>query len=64
MTRNLPRRMWVNQPSSHQPLHRLHGTNVLAVEENDSYRIYFLEGAVVSQTAPKEALSRGWLTGR
>lgn len=58
--KNLPRRMWVNQPSTHQPLHRLHGTNVLAVEYAGAYRIYFLAGPVISQVAPKEALSPGW----
>ena len=62
MTRNRPQRMWVNQPSTLQPLHHLHGVNVLAVEENDScMEIYFLKGPVVSQVAPKEALSPGWL---
>jgi hypothetical protein len=28
------RRMWINQPSTSQPLHHLHGTNVLAVEDD------------------------------
>ena len=26
-------RMWINQPSTLQPLHHLHGTNVLAIPE-------------------------------
>jgi hypothetical protein len=52
--------MWVNQPSTLQPLHKLHGTNVLAVAEGNDWRIYFLNGAVVSQDAPKNSLANGW----
>ena len=58
-----PSQMWVNQPSTLQPLHHLHGTNVLAVHEyGDIWRIYFLSGDVPSQRAPRAALSRGWTT--
>jgi putative component of toxin-antitoxin plasmid stabilization module len=53
-------RMWINQPSTSHPLHHLHGVNVLAIEEGDAYRIYFLSGAVVSQVATKSSLSKGW----
>ena len=43
-------RRWINQPSSSQPLHHLHGTNVLAEHEyDDTYRIYFLSGPAISQ---------------
>lgn len=55
------KRMWVDQPSTSQPLHHLDGTNVLAVPEGDGWRIYFLSGEVVSQVAPKLSLSRGWV---
>lgn len=55
-------RMWVNQPSTLQPLHHLHGTNVLAATDyGDTYRIFFLSGDVISQQAPRNALSAGWL---
>jgi len=55
------RRMWINQPSTSQPLHHLHGMNVLAVPEGQhDYRIYFLTGEVISQMAPCESLSKGW----
>lgn len=54
------RRMWVNQPSNLQLLHHLHGTNVLAIEEGDGWRIYFLDGAVISQQAERSSLSDGW----
>lgn len=54
-------RMWINQPSTLQPLHSLHGTNVLAHPDTDAcYRVYFLSGDVVSQQVPREALSLGW----
>lgn len=55
-------RMWINQPSKLQPLHHLHGINVLAHPDTDDvHRVYFLSGDVVSQRVPKEALSRGWV---
>lgn len=56
------RRMWVNQPSTAQPLHALHGVNVLAHREPNSemWRIYFLSGDVVSQQCNPLALSPGW----
>lgn len=58
---NFPVRMWINQPSTLQPLHHLHGINVLAVHEyDDTYRIYFLSGPIVSQQVFASALSPGW----
>jgi len=60
MGRGLPKRMWVNQPSTLQPLHDLHGTNVLAIPEREGYRIYFLAGPVISQEASTLCLSDGW----
>jgi hypothetical protein len=54
-------RMWVNQPSSLQQFHNLHGTNVLAVEECvGTMRVYFLSGDIVSQQMPASALSLDW----
>lgn len=60
------KRMWINQPSTLQPLHKLNGINVLAdTQDNEhsgkSIRIYFLNGEVVSQLAPKLSLSPGWI---
>lgn len=55
------KRMWINQPSKAQPLHHLHGTNVLAVlEYTGTYRIYFLSGNIISQQASSLSLSKGW----
>lgn len=56
-----PERMWINQPSSLQIYHPLHGTNVLAYREyDDTYRVYFLSGPVISQQVTGDALSKGW----
>lgn len=55
------KRMWINQPSTLQPLHKLHGTNVLAKPETDKVHIaYFLSGPRISQQVPNECLSAGW----
>jgi hypothetical protein len=57
------KRMWINQPSTLQPLHSLHGTCVLAAPTSDSFEattVYFLSGDVVSMAAPKLSLSDGW----
>ncbi len=53
------KRVWINQPSAHQPLHRYHATNVL-VDIKD-YTIYFTSGDVISMMVPKNVLSEGWL---
>ncbi|WP_455233396.1 hypothetical protein [Geopseudomonas aromaticivorans] len=56
-----PKRMWVNQPSTLQPDHHLHGTLVLAVPYTDrTMDAYFLEGDVSSAVLLKESLSDGW----
>lgn len=54
-------RMWINQPSTLQDHHKLHGTNVLATHETgDLWRVYFLSGSVVSMVMNLRCLSRGW----
>lgn len=54
-------RMWINQPSTLQPLHHLHGTLVLAEQDTfQTHKVYFLSGAVISQQVPNTALSKGW----
>lgn len=56
------RRMWINQPSTFQPLHKLHGVLVLAAHESNTLaRAYFIEGDVISQQIPWTSLSEGWL---
>ena len=55
------KRMWINQPSTLQPLHHLHGTNVLAHHAYDhTYVIYFLSGKTVSMHVLRMVLSEGW----
>ena len=55
-------RMWINQPSSLQPFHELHGTNVLAAHETGNVmRVWFLAGETVSQQLPLTVLSEGWV---
>ena len=62
MTTNL-KRMWINQPSSKQPFHELHGSRVLVVHDSSSTaRIFFVDGAVESQDIDPLALSDGWPT--
>jgi hypothetical protein len=54
-------RMWINQPSTLQPLHARHGTNVLAQPyDGDRVEVFFLSGEVVSLITSKETLSPGW----
>jgi hypothetical protein len=60
---NIMKRMWINQPSTLQPMHDLHGVNVLASVQpytENTVIIYFLSGDIVSQVALKNCLSEGW----
>ena len=57
----LMKRMWINQPSTLQQHHDLHGRNVLAqMDGPNCYRVYFLSGPVVSMRLLKGCLSEGW----
>ena len=57
----IPFRVWVNQPSTLQTYHHLSGQNFLAIHEyDDTFRIYFLSGPVISQQISRLALSEGW----
>jgi hypothetical protein len=53
-------RMWINQPSELQRLHKYHGMNVLVLKEFGEFRAYFLSGPIISMQVPKECLSPGW----
>lgn len=56
------KRMWINQPSTLQPDHKLDGTNVLAEESDGEFTdIWFLSGPVVSQRIARSSLSLGWV---
>ncbi len=57
----LPFRAWINQPSTLQPYHSLHGKRVIALHEyDDTYIVYFLSGDTESQQIARLALSLGW----
>jgi hypothetical protein len=53
-------RVWINQPSTSQKHHALHGTRVLYSSMDK--RVWFLEGSVVSQEIDPSVLSKGWPT--
>lgn len=62
--KKVPRYMWVNQPSTSQPEHALHGTNVLAYHEyGRTWQVFFLDRPVSRQMLG-ECLSPGWNKGR
>lgn len=55
------KRMWINQPSTLQPHHKLHGVRVLAEDPKVGYRrIWFTGGDVISMEISMSALSEGW----
>lgn len=56
-------RMWINQPSTLQPLHKYHAKNVLAVvdKRHPTYDVYFTEGDIISANVPAYCLSEGWV---
>jgi len=60
------RRYWINQPSTLQPHHNMHGENVLCDMDDPAYegrpviQVWFLHGAVWSADIMRNALSEGW----
>ncbi len=55
------RRAWINQPSTSQLLHHMHGTLALAGPYSDTCDVvYLLSGETISMVVPKFALSDGW----
>lgn len=60
-TQNKPRRMWVNQPSTLQPLHKHHGKNVLAIPDGvGCMQVFWLSDRTISSRVPVLCLSEGW----
>lgn len=58
-------RYWINQPSTLQAHHALHGRNVLGADTRERFvRIYFTRGPVISMEIDRAALSRGWIGGQ
>lgn len=55
------RRMWVNQPSTMQPMHDRHGQLVIAHHDyDDQWRCFPIAGNTVSFMANRLWLSDGW----
>lgn len=56
-------RAWINQPSALQPLHFMHGQRCI-VEDNQepSVRAWFTDGDTHSIQAPRECMSRMFLS--
>lgn len=56
--------MWINSPSTLQPDHRYHGTNVLAdmgnIDDLGYVTVYFTKGNVTSMIMKSLYLSEGW----
>jgi hypothetical protein len=53
-----PFRAWINQPSTLQPLHHMHGMRGIVTNITDlTATIYFVEGPTVSMVVPKVCIS-------
>jgi hypothetical protein len=54
----LPYRAWINQPSTLQPYHHLHGKRCIVTHRMDlTATVYFTEGELISTTIPAMCLS-------
>lgn len=56
-----PYRAWINQPSTTQPLHALHGKRCIAVKhipDDGMVDVYFTEGSLHSMRVPKRSISQ------
>lgn len=54
-------RYWINQPSTLEPNHDLHGALVLApLRLKEINTVYFTSGKIISGRYPKNILSKGW----
>lgn len=66
MIRHNMYRARIDQPSTLQPLHHMHGTNVIvdpnSLKSNggDSVTVALLEGPVITMVVPLMALAEGW----
>lgn len=55
------RRAWFNQPSTLQPLHRMHGIKCVVDDTKETHvTVYFSEGKVLSMVVPRNTLSFGF----
>lgn len=57
------KRMWIDQPSSKQELHHMHGQNVLANDLGGDYlQVYPVKNKCISMVVGRRALVDGWQT--
>lgn len=58
-------RMWINQPSTLQGLHRHHGQNVTMLPTPEKHSncctVYPVDGTIISMVVPVTCLSEGWI---
>jgi len=54
-------RGFINQPSTLQPFHYMHGVKVLVDinTKNNNVIVYFIEGTVISAVVPASFVSKG-----
>jgi len=58
-------RAWINQPSTLQPLHFLHGKNCIVQDiGDDTVILFFTEGAIHSMQAPRQCILRVHLSSK
>jgi hypothetical protein len=56
-------RAWINQPSTLQPLHHLHGTVCIARDDgDDTLTLYFTTGDKHSMIAQRNCIARVYLS--
>ena len=58
-------RMFISQPSTHQPLHKLNGKRVLAApSDEECWDVWFTDGDTTSMRVPRLCLGKGWPPAR
>lgn len=56
---NIPYRAWINQPSTLQPLHHLHGKMCIAWNDRpNNVRLFFTEGSIHSMDVDPKCVTR------
>ena len=56
---NIPYRVWINQPSTLQPLHHLHGKKCIAWNDRpNNVRLFFTDGPIHSMDVDPKCVTR------
>jgi hypothetical protein len=57
-------RAWINQPSTLQPLHSLHGKYCIVIDDDQAFvKLCFTEGDIHSMMADRKCVSQVHLSG-